>query len=994
MAKTSAADELLKILETGSTKACLKFFERASEEERKAVAPTAVAFMKKAAKVIFIENPPGTFNRNEAWPRAQVALLAAGSLSEIKAAKWRGIPDTKDAFEVLNARRPKWTTEYAQWLTEQGREWALVRHLVRSGLCEPPTHDNYILCMIPIVSGGRWREDPFLGGKKGVAEYLRLDPGLRDNEIWRLFEMEGAGELTLAATDHYVSRASDPTSWSHGLVELSRSGEVSRERLLDASLAALNRGFSQFRVAWFAHFHTLLKPTIKERLARQQSYLDLLASPIPPTVTFALDAIDTIDAEKPLAADGVLAAIPPVMLAKHKGTAKRGLAWLTRLAEREAKCRPVAGRIAAQGLAHEAADVQKGAIDFLQKYGDAADKETRAQVTQFKAGVAASLRARVDQWLGGNPAAETPAQKSAKKTTPTKRAANGNSLEQLLKEAATLDKQWRKSAGIDVITKAWQQGEVDLTAAEFDVFEIPQLSAETRVTPIADLDELLDVCSQFVEDPHNIEQGERALDGLSRLCDQRPADFERRTGPLFKRVQKLTGRGGWKALLEGGLHDDMLDLILTWASGKLPKFTHKLRSRQQRSYEVAQRIVSRTPRPLLSAPTHASGWVDPLVIAERLKAWSATKGMPSDFDAAFALLRLAPDGRANALKQLSKFDGEIAAAFRHALGDDKVKIGSSEVLWACATRARHPYRDDPAVLKHFSDLGPNGAVAAKFSTAWKVRKWSHFGESGEAVEFKLAVEPPVKKNASGNPALELISESRFDRGEPESHVRWLAYMWPAGRESLFARGCAVLADNLDWWEASWENKKFLEPLLDPNCPIGEMGTLLLSLGLVAKEPGEHGLATDILVAAIEQGRMDAARLSPPLVQILQQAKGKPARLAKVLGVVGQTSPLHLFAVRELLENMLAATLAEKDTPKELPQLLELLLEFLSEAGESVSSVPLQSLLKQQTGSGKLPKAAKAILALPTQTNGELRRQVVERALQGRIAQAKRWSETT
>jgi len=48
-------DKLLKILETGTEKACLKFFETATEDDRKAVSATAIEFFNKIRKDLFVD---------------------------------------------------------------------------------------------------------------------------------------------------------------------------------------------------------------------------------------------------------------------------------------------------------------------------------------------------------------------------------------------------------------------------------------------------------------------------------------------------------------------------------------------------------------------------------------------------------------------------------------------------------------------------------------------------------------------------------------------------------------------------------------------------------------------------------------------------------------------------------------------------------------------------------------------------------------------------
>src|SRR6202035_4044581 len=64
----------------------------------------------------------------------------------------------------------------------------------------------------------------------------------------------------------------------------------------------------------------------------------------------------------------------------------------------------------------------------------------------------------------------------------------------------------------------------------------PRLDPDMRIKPIGELDDLIDVFAHVLEEPDDPMEVERVLDGISRLCDQRPDDFAARTGPLRKRA--------------------------------------------------------------------------------------------------------------------------------------------------------------------------------------------------------------------------------------------------------------------------------------------------------------------------------------------------------------------------------------------------------------------------------------------------------------------------
>lgn len=1004
MKNVSRAEQLQAILDKANEAACLKFFDGATEEERREVAKTAIATFKQVRKTDLF----GSDDSRRRLAIAQIATLSACTLSELKTMGWLAVPAAKTAFQILSARRPAWLADYTEWLIkENARHWPLVRTLVRLGLSHRPEHENYILGMILSVNG--FHDTGLIGPQsRSLVTNLRSDAELLKDEVWRLFEIEGQGELTLAAHDKYLGNKSDDYCWNLALKELSKTGELSRERLLDESLGSLNRGFSQFRVAWFSQFHELLEPSVKERLKRQDQYLLLLASPIPPTVTFALDALDIIDKERPIAAETMLELLQPVLLAPHKGTAKRAVQWLDRLASREAKCKARVASAAAQALAHEAADVQKVVIEVLEKHASAKDASLRKQVAGAAVGVAASLRKRLDAWLGGE-ASET---KSAKQTKPAPKAGMG--LAELENQIATIPKKWAQLAGIPPLIAAAKEGRVEITALDFGPLDAPRLDAAAALAPVKNLDEWIDVCAHFLEAPDEIDEGERVLEGLSRLCDQSPNDGElsRQIGPLKKRVEKIYG-GACGPYLGISQRDDVIGVVRSWISCEVVIAKAKKNDRNyvtwhfadkeghvwggnpdsalwassQRARELAERVAQRQARPLLSVATHRGGWVDPIAFVDRLLSLETFGELPKHFDGIVALLRLAPDNRAAALKRMGKSKGEFADAARYALGGEKPVISKTAAVWVAAARARDPLADDPLVEKRFPGLGPGGGTAARYQ--WEFRPESHT----RFVRYHLQVSPSEpSKVASDLPSVLMNAVSRLSHSDA-AQVRWHGSVWPAGREAHLTLGTELLANNLDWWEAEWGNKAYLEPLLDADEPLGEMARLVLCLGLSAKEPGEHTLAADALAAAISDGRVDGQSLAPTLATLSTTAMIKPGRWAKVFGSVARISPLHAQIVRLTLENTLAAagdSLA--DPPKDVHLLLELLLELLAESGTAVANESTRDALTRIGGGGKVAKAAKAVLATQSETDAASIMEIAKAALQGRVERARRWDE--
>ncbi|MFN7970980.1 MAG: hypothetical protein U0166_01285 [Acidobacteriota bacterium] len=129
-------------------------------------------------------------------------------------------------------------------------------------------------------------------------------------------------------------------------------------------------------------------------------------------------------------------------------------------------------------------------------------------------------------------------------------------------------------------------------------------------------------------------------------------------------------------------------------------------------------------------------------------------------------------------------------------------------------------------------------------------------------------------------------------------------MWPAGTEAIAAAGARRIGNNLDWWEAEWPNAAYLEMLTDAQTGFGPMATLLLALGLAAKELGESGLSVDATVSALADGHLGAGSLGEAMAAPAPTGLVKAARWAKTLAVVAAASPANTVQVASIIPRSL------------------------------------------------------------------------------------------
>ena len=429
------------------------------------------------------------------------------------------------------------------------------------------------------------------------------------------------------------------------------------------------------------------------------------------------------------------------------------------------------------------------------------------------------------------------------------------------------------------------------------VYKLVELAAP--VESIGQLVELLATLLEHIEDAHDIE---RALDATSRLCNRDELTL-RRLEPVARRATKVLTAS--RAFAGESPRADLAGLVMAWSSGRVPPVPLVPGSGGS-PFMVGRNDV---PGPRKSVLGFLSSRV--LEIATR-----AARG-----ERAPILSR--PTRRGGAI------DPEVLASRRR-----QVKAARFDAIQA-ALRA--------------------GEVKPAATIRWRY-------ESPTTKHFELVVDPPLEGRPylADVPDLFVAGVSNPDSGGSAEAVRWVGTVWPANRELFYAMGVKELAPNVDWWQAKWHVRCYLEPMLLPAEAIGEMGQLLLALGLAAKEPGEHRLATDVLIRAVAESRIDAAALGDTLGRLYDHGEIKGVRIATTLADAARFSVPHANAVATALERVLAAM--HGPAPADVHAVLTTLSDSLSTAGRPLRDPEASAYLSAIGGSGKAAATARKLLS--------------------------------
>jgi len=635
--------------------------------------------------------------------------------------------------------------------------------------------------------------------------------------------------------------------WQRALVRLAGEGRLDRQRLLDASLGALLRDFRASSVGWYAQLHESLEPSDEERRLRVDTYLSLLASPAAAVIKEGLSALRAIEDE--VAADDLARAAAGPLSQKQKNLAVDMLRLLERKAKQEPDARAAVLEAATLALGHERADVQERALALLERYPS---KAPRAALLGLAEAVAPQLRPRAQALTGIAPEPESAQVVVVPPSTPT---------------------------------------------IGPDVADLPP------PVPVESVDELIELATFLLEGQGTGDDVERFLDGVSRLCDERPSGFERRTAGLRKRVEDA----GWRRF--GSSAADSVTLVVSaWVSRRrhrgLRTQATLLGFLSERAMEVAARAARRSARPLLAFPTQAGGRIDPDVLAERERGFGRYRNRPHPADHLQARVR--------ALTPVQPVRYERRMIER--------KVWEQNVRSLELRPDRLP-----------EALGRLGGPAAAVGRPLPQSIW-------------LETAPWGSWDALG--------------------ARWCLTLLPAFPEIAFAGAASLIVDTLDA-APQLHPQPVVEHALTPSVPLGDVAWLAIAGALVAKSPDLRRVATDVLVASIADGRFDADAAGEAIAWLTDEGLAKASRLEAPLRDAGRVSTLHAAQIVRLAEAVIArlqATPHGLHGPLEV--MLEHATSAGVEVQRADARAALERVAGEVSSSSKLGRLAHSLLHLP------------------------------
>jgi hypothetical protein len=813
---------------------------------------------------------------------------------------WRRRHHLLDAFytdaghRIIVARNPSWLEQLVSDYLDYGPLWRQVWRLAVEGHIPRPADDRYLRAL-PQYSGRSAGE---------IAEMIARDPALLETDLPALLDSPDGLDL-LVRNDERDDRVYGPPIrrfrvWSPTLGRLLSEGHPLRERLLDDLFDALG-GDIGTDAPRYKQFLVEFKPTQAELTARRQRLLRLTGHQVPGLVSFAVQTLLKLDRAGRIDPADLVEHLGAATGASSAGTVRGAIKLIVSALRRRPELLPRATDALVPALTHPRPDVQQDAVEALLPH--LADPVVRQALTGAVPDMAPSVAALV------------PLEAAPLETVPD--------LAALAAEAEAL--------GL---------GPVDTDTEPPPVVPRPWLDARPGpepVPPLTRLDDLIGVLLRIVDRTYEWTHDlELALNGLAELHTQRPDDFGLRAGPLVDRVNRLfeSEQPEWGEQLAG----DFCHLIAHWLDPgrELPGPTPLDTPRGWlvgRLREVMVMLHDGEAQRLLAYPTEVDGWVDPVVLADRVLA-AGDRALDRPLDTAVAITRLAPWRRAAARERLAGAPGTLAAVMRAACGSGEDPGRAPEVVRrAVGWVLGQPHAGAPYLF---------GEPAAEPPEAP--------GPQSLAVTIPLAV---------------LGDDLQLDMSRLPEYPAWKS--WHAfdsdARYSTFWAATQWPGDNGWIWTVGLHAKRALSWLLDPRQPLPPSAFSRLLDEVADDSADRRALAVDVLAEVIADGRLTSAMLGAALGADRFWKGPAGFRIVEALTRVAAVSALHGTVVRRAL----AATVP---TWRDLPaRALCALLTLLDQLGTADRTGPADAtaragLTALSTGRGKAAGLARKVLAHP------------------------------
>lgn len=359
--------------------------------------------------------------------------------------------------------------------------------------------------------------------------------------------------------------------------------------------------------------------------------------------------------------------------------------------------------------------------------------------------------------------------------------------------------------------------------------------------------------------------------------------------------------------------------------------------------------------PLLSLPTHRPFWIAPTILVERILAYQEAGVKINLLDLSIALSRTVREdleGIEALIKQIK--EQQVKDVISYALGLDPIKVqqqswlknllsskDSDQVNWigVWATVARTHHRDT-----HFEEFAKEPLAdipfaAQPFRPALKIEPTYYNGYNyttrkseqvynGDKLTYHF---PSYKQGAETF----LYHKDIFNRGNNtllsyylyRADVPYMHSLMPQNTESLSMFLTMGLNSKSDIGGKS--SAAYLQEMLYDFFRFDQQSSLYLATSLFNKEKEVRAMAVEVILAAVNENRLDTTVLGEQLGMLLSNGYGPIGRCVEVLEQCRDISSKHNNALLQLLDAAFVHYIIAEKMPTNFKKIVEYYYDLMN-----------------------------------------------------------------
>lgn len=838
-----------------------------------------------------------------------VAMLATQPASELKrlsldleeSERWNAA-----ILRVLKDRKLAKIDEVVESLLASNRRDAggtiqaeFLLRAIEEGVVKQPDSENYLRCLASMLDD-RWHDSNEMKRQRDLM--LRNDAFLH-RDGYRLLQLD---------SDMFVD--AEGRKWTDWICELSKVGKLDRDKVLQSVTRAMYADFKQNVMRGFVRLLEALQPTPEEMLGLSKDLSGLLGSRHSFIGKFAMTQIKAIHQDGRIDTATLLDLLPPIFACPAKGAPKSAITLIRKLAKSDDSLIPRCAETMMAALGSEAAEIQSAALDWLMGVKDRLHSDHLVAVSEAAETLAATNRAKV-KLLTGQPPGDNP--------NPTTERGIG-------------------------------------TAAQPSQPIQPTVRELRRITPIADHEALIDEIARTIEVVEDGNDAERVFEAMSRLGPI-PESLADRAAPILaavlaKRVlPESWASSGKRSLCEAPDATPRVRRALCFASGmKLPQPAKKSigsmlgsavgsivggqaphqpppsmrlcsyepdpnneygwlpegrlhypwRSRilWQRMEVLENQLLEDVALPMLAAPTHEFGWIEPEVLIDRLAQWNQAERSPAEVDFLLSLMRLLPERRASALTRVGEVASGYQTVMQLALDDDPAMVQTLETDHLAWLNVAAHVRCNPIDAEQIARLGLDAGYVCgglPLLTSWRISDAST-GTPDVLAEFDpsdwIASHPVLSELHRVEPLDDAVSPWKVQT-DAWCSPRALDPYWTSAMSLQLLRHGKTASNDQPYYA-------FLQALFDPHAVWSSAACGAVTLSLVGKDADASRVGIDVLVEAIPTGKPDVQIMVAAMQRVFVAPSIRVKYFAANYAEVAGASPLHRQFVCDTLGELI------------------------------------------------------------------------------------------